>query len=191
MSNRFLYSAALVSGILLGATQGVKAQLLHSRDAKISFTVSAPAKNIVGNSDAVRITIDPRTADLQVAVSVSSFQFSNNYIADTLNEVIRQRFNSYYMESAQYPEVRYLGKIAGSLNYKKEGKYPVRSQGKLRVHGREREATATGWITVQGKKISVEATLTLQPADYGIRIPPYIGNMYFREIVINLKGMLQ
>lgn len=191
MNNRLFYRVALVVVILFATATGIEAQPWRSNNAKISFTVSAPAKNIIGNSEAVHIMIDPRTAELQVEVAVSSFEFSNNYIADTLNTVIRQRFNSYYMESDRYPDVRYVGKISGNRTYKKDGKYPVHTEGKLRMHGREQEAAASGWITVKGKNVAVEATLTVQPASYGIRIPPYIGNMYFREIVISLKGMLQ
>jgi hypothetical protein len=167
-------------------------QVYRNTAAKAIFEVKAPAKTIEGESHSVSININFKSGAVLLKVPVQSFLFHNNFIADTMNEVIRSRFNSYYLESSLFPEVVYSGTLLqpGSLKPVNGKQYTFRSSGKLLLHGVAREVTTEGTLDFRPGSVTVNASITLQPGDYGIRIPSYIGNMYFRQVEIKVRGVL-
>lgn len=181
----------VVAGIHLD--NSVYAQVYKTTKGSGAFSVAAPAKTINADSRQVSIEIDKGKASLRLSVPVASFEFSNNFVSDSMNTVIHERFNSYYMESDKYPDVTYEATIDNNsnINYEKDGSYPIRTRGKLRIHGVEQEMLAEGMVQVSGGEVSVAAKIKVLPADYKIRIPSYIGNMYFREVLIESKATLK
>src|SRR5690606_28189943 len=106
-----------------------------------TFAVSAPAKTIFAESEKIRIHIDDQAGILQLKVPVSSFQFTNNFVSDSMNAIIHERFNHYYMESKRYPYVTYSASMTNnnSVNLEKDGSYPIHTAGTLHIHGVDRE----------------------------------------------------
>jgi polyisoprenoid-binding protein YceI len=194
MKKRNIHIAAITAffcmAFLLPATS--KATAYSTKSAKSTFSVSAPAKTIFGESGTVSIQLDKETGTVRVKVPIKSFGFTNNFILDTMNNLIYSRFNEYYMESGQYPEVVYNAQITNreSINFEKDGVYPIQTKGTLRLHGVEKEITSDGTLTVENKQVTVAAKLVVLPKEFGIRIPFYIGDMYFREVFINVHGTL-
>lgn len=171
----------------------VYAIIYQTNNGEGSFSVSAPAKTISAKSQQVSIQIDSKTAMLRLTVPVKSFQFTSNFMSDSLNNIIYERFNSYYMESSSYQEVAYNAAILNmaGIHFDKEGKYPIQAKGILRIHGVEREVTTEGVINVRGGTVTVEAKIVVLPSQYKIRIPAYIGNLYFREVFIESRAVLK
>lgn len=161
-----------------------------SQPGKISFVVSAPAKQIIGESTTLSIAFRPADNKISVSVPVKSFRFTNNFVSDSLNKIISERFNNHYMESDSYPTVSYEGRIINrdEIDFNQDGQYPVKTKGVLHLHGTAKEVMAEGIVTVKNKRVQLDARLIVKPAEYGIRIPPYIGNIYFREVLIQLNG---
>jgi len=170
-----------------------QAQVYYTKEGTGAFSVSAPAKTINASSRYVSIELDKAEARLLLSVPVASFRFTNNFVSDSANQVIHKRFNSYYMESDKYADVTYMATIenATEINFEKDGNYPIRTSGMLRIHGVDRKVAAQGIVSVQGTEVTVAAKIMVQPLDYGIRIPAYIGNMYFKEVFIETKANLK
>lgn len=185
--------ALFISTIAGAALNNTYAQVYHTSKGTGTFSVSAPAKTINASSQSVVIELDRSAAKLQLSVPVSSFLFTNNFVSDSANEVIHKRFNSYYMESSKYPDVTYQASVVNmnSIDFEKDGRYPIQTKGTLNIHGVQQEVTAGGTVEVKGGKVNITARIKVLPADYKIRIPAYIGQMYFREVFIETTAALQ
>lgn len=178
----------LAGALLYSAT--APGQQYGARLAKATFIVAAPAKEIKGASDSVMLSTDFRKGAFRLRMPLRTFGFSNNFVADSLNAMIGQRFRSYYMEEPQYPFVTYEGKITNITTIKlhRNGRYPIQASGTLTLHGISQPVSASGYITVSGKSVALDAQLTVIPSAFKIRIPPYIGTMYFREVNVQLHA---
>lgn len=162
----------------------VKGQNIKTTTGNISFSVSAPAKTIKGESKTASVVINLKSGAVSVTVPVKSFAFSNNFVSDTLNTLIRERFNHYYLESDRFPDIGFQGKI--TLPGKTKTTEQLVFNGKLTLHGVTRDVEGTAVFTISNGRYAVKALLKVIPAEYNIRIPPYIGYMYFKEVNIEL-----
>jgi polyisoprenoid-binding protein YceI len=167
-----------------------QAQVYNTDNGKAIFKVSAPAKVITGESNSVQIHINFKAGSVSVNVPVSSFIFQNNYVADTMNSIVKKRFNEYYMESTEYPRITYKGKIINinSIKFDRNGVYTLHTKGIMEIHGVNQNVVADALLTVSEGKIKISAQIVIEPAKYKIRIPPYIGYMYFREVTVHVQG---
>jgi len=182
----------LALGNIIFQPTSVSAQQYEMESGKSSFSVSAPAKTIYGESDKVHVQLDHTNGKLKLEVPVKSFRFTNNFMSDTLNDILYHRFNHYYMESTKYPKVIYNARIINNaaISFEQDGTYPIQTKGIATIHGVDQEATAEGVVTVKNGKITVIAKMVVHPTYYKIRIPTYIGGMYFKEVFIKVKGAL-
>jgi len=163
-----------------------------STSADVSFTVRAPAKEISGQNSNALVEIDFRAGTVRAVVNIDSFCFQNNFTSGRMNDIIRQRFREYYMESRQYPVVDFNGKITNlkQVRYKTDGTYPVTISGILTLHGVRKNITAKAILTVQGAQTTIISDFIIEPKAYGIRLPAYIGYMYFEQVHIRISATL-
>lgn len=184
---------ALISAFGTCVPYCTSAQEFQTNQGSATFSVSAPAKTIYSKTEKVQMHADFKDAIFLLKVSINSFEFSNNFVSDSMNALIHERFNNYYLESDQYPFVTYQATITnnGAIQIDNVGSYPIETIGTLSIHGVDREVTAKGMVHVRGGKIEVEAQIVIVPRDYNIRIPDYIGNVYFKEVHIMSKAVLE
>lgn len=168
------------------------AQKSTAAKAVVSFTVRAPAKEISGENDDAWIEINYKSGRVKAGVLVDSFRFQNNFTAEKMNAIIRQRFREYYMESAQHPLIAFEGRIDDlkTIMHKKRGSYPVTMSGYLTIHGIKKHIDIKAVLTVNGAHRSMTADLIVVPKDYNIRLPEYIGYMYFKQVNIKIAVTL-
>ncbi len=192
MKNLIIIYKFLLPAFLILFCYTVQADEYSAKSGQCSFSVNAPAKTIQGKSNDIQIQIDSRTGKVYLTVPIRSFLFSNNFVADSLNSIIYDRFNEYYMESQKFPGVTYDAKITNlnKISFTKNGTYPIKTLGTLNLHGVDQQVTAEGTVTVNEKGITVTTKITVLPQQYKIRLPPYIGNMYFKEVFIDLNAQL-
>ena len=187
------HTSLLFLAILLFPVTYAAAQQYRTETAASFFQVQAPAKMIKGVSETVTVNLDLKQGTVAVKVPVKTFRFENNFVSDSLNHVIRDRFNAYYMESDRFPLITYTGKLqkTGTQDLDKKSSMQFRTEGMLVLHGIERQVTATGSMSLISGEAIVHADITIQPAAWGIRIPSYIGDLYFREVKIEITGTLK
>jgi hypothetical protein len=192
MKNLIIIYKFLLPAFLVLFCYTVQAEEYSAKSGQCSFSVNAPAKTIYGKSNDIQIQIDSKAGKVYLAVPIRSFLFSNNFVADSLNSIIYDRFNEYYMESQKFPRVTYDARITNlnKISFTKNGTYLIKTSGTLNLHGVDQQVSAEGTVTVNEKGITVTTKITVLPQQYKIRLPPYIGNMYFKEVFIDLNAQL-
>lgn len=177
-----------VIGLLLvccvGANQAT-AQTIYLK-GKVGLRVDAPAKEIVAESDKFTLDIH-QDGKFKFSVPVRSFEFSNNFATQPLNEKLKSRFNDFYMESSRYPVIEFTGKIPDFLPGK-NGNYTREGKGFLTTHGVTREVAYTCHISIRNKQVSVQATTEFVPVYFNIPIPSFVSDFYFKKIKIELSA---
>lgn len=139
------------------------------------------------------INIDLKTNKVTVDVPVNSFMFNNNFTLDSINAIIKKRFNEYYMQSDIYPNINYKGTIlnVNEITLQHNGNYTAHTKGILTIHGVSREVVTDVILTIKNNNVTVTSQITIIPTLYGIRIPSYIGEMYFHKVRIIVNGSLK
>lgn len=155
--------------VILGmAAPALHAQKYFTRDGKINFVASTPLETIDATSKGTTAVIDASSGALEFAVLVKGFIFEK--------ALMQEHFNENYIESEKYPKATFKGRIVEStaVNWTKDGTYKVNVQGKLNIHGVEKERTIPAVITVKSGKIMASSSFDVAVADHEIKIPSVV-----------------
>lgn len=154
------------------------AQVYTAKSGRATFFSEAPLENIEAKSQSVQSILNTTTKSIAFIISIRSFQFEK--------DLMKEHFNEKYMESDKFPNATYSGKINDNLDFSQDGKYAVSAIGKITIHGREKEITTPGILTVEKGSISVESDFRLAVADFKIEIP----RLLFRNIADTVEVKL-
>jgi polyisoprenoid-binding protein YceI len=77
------------------------------------------------------------------------------------------------METSRFQYSNFVGKISNitTVNFTKDGEYPVESVGKLTMHGVTKDITVPGKVIVKGGNVVLKANFKIKCSDYQIKIP--------------------
>lgn len=131
-----------------------------TRNGQISFVATNDDDvSAVNNEVASRITTN---GQITFSLLIKSFFFQYAEMQD--------HFNSDYLQSNTYPRSDFKGNITNiqSVNFSKNGIYPVTVQGNLTLHGITKPITVPGTIEVANNKIIAKARFTLLLSDFNI-----------------------
>jgi polyisoprenoid-binding protein YceI len=166
---------------------------LHAQDkyftktGRISFDATSPKspENIVGVNKAVTCVIDTKSGQLQFSLLMKGFEFER--------ALMQEHFNENYVESNLYPKAEFKGAVADPslINFQKDGVYPVTVKGKLTMHGKSRELTTSGKLTVQHGKILLNAVFSEQLSDYGVTVPQIVSDKVSQTVKISVDCTLE
>ena len=172
--NRLLLIAGLVimSGI-------ARAQLYSTADGEISFHSHTFLEDIDAINKKVSAVIDPVRKNIAFSLAVKGFQFKR--------KLMQEHFNENYIESDKYPESTFNGSFTGDFNKDKEGAYPVKVKGNLKIHGVTKTVEYPGILTVKNGTITGVASFKLNPADYNIDIPFIVRDKIEKENTVNVN----
>ena len=83
---------------------------------------------------------------------------------------MQKHFNEEYMESEKYPRAFFNGKITNfnTVNFSKDGKYPVNVSGLMQVHGVNKTMETTGIIEIKGGVPKATAQFVVRLKDFAI-----------------------
>ena len=100
--------------------------------------------------------------DLSFIMLIKDFKFE---MAD-----MQKHFNEEYMESDQFPRAFFNGKITNfnTVNFSKDGKYPVNVSGVMQVHGVNKTLETTGFIEIKGGVPKASAQFEVRLKDFKI-----------------------
>ena len=110
--------------------QAIQAQdKFFTKTGKINFNATAPSspEKIEGVNKAVTCVIDIKTGNMQFAVLMKGFEFER--------ALMEEHFNENYVESSKFPKTEFKGSVSNNatVNYTKDGVYPVKVKGKLEI----------------------------------------------------------
>lgn len=152
----------LIAGFLIISCQSLVAQKNYSTTtAQVHFIAQDDSDIDAVNKAAVcRLQSN---GDLSFIMLIKDFKFE---MAD-----MQKHFNEEYMESEKFPRAFFNGKITNfnTVNFSKDGKYPIKVTGVMQVHGVNKNLETAGIIEINGgvPKASAQFVVTLKDFKIG------------------------
>ena len=147
--------------LFFGLANPLSAQKKFSTNNAIVHFTAADDNDIDAiNKEAVsRLEVN---GDLSFILLVKDFKFEM--------ETMQKHFNSEYLESDQFPRAFFSGKITNinTVNFSKDGKYPIIVTGNMQVHGVNKPIQTNGWIEINNGIVKASAQFAVTLKDFGI-----------------------
>ncbi len=83
---------------------------------------------------------------------------------------MEEHFNEEYIESKKFPRAFFNGQITNikTVDFKKDGRYPINVTGNMQVHGVNKAIQTTGIIEIKNGIPKANAKFTVRLQDFGI-----------------------
>lgn len=157
----------------------LQAQTINVSKGKISFLSDAPLEKIEASTNKIKGIVTLHDQKLAFKLEVSSFQGFNSPLQ-------REHFNENYMQSQQYPDAQFTGKIIEEVDWSKDGVYPVRVKGQLTLKGISAEKIIKGTISIDKGQIRIQSEFGVLLSDYEIKIPKVVFQKIAEEILLTV-----
>ena len=153
-----------------------------TRNGPISFFSSTPLEVIKAINNEVASVINRSSGSVQFIVLIKSFQFRKAAMQDHFN-------GKDYMDSDRYPKAELKGTIANisTVDFTKDGTYPVTVEGTLSMHGVSNKIKVPGNIVVKGSNISTTAVFTIKLVDYKITVPTIVSKKVAEKVEVTVN----
>ncbi len=155
--------------------------LYEVREGTLEFSSNAPKELIHARSVALRGLLDAEKQTFAFRIFINTFEGFNSPLQ-------REHFNENYMESRLYPEATFSGKILDAVDLRRDGTYPVRAKGTLKVHGLAVERIVPGRIVVRGGQVSIESDFIVSLPDHRIKIPRVVFHKLSPDIQVTVRA---
>jgi YceI-like domain len=173
----------LFTVLILFFAEAATAQVLNTKNGKISFRSDAPLELIKASSEEMRGKLDIGRKLFAFTAKITSFKGFNSPLQ-------KEHFNENYMESQIYPEASFAGKIIEDIDLTQDGTYIVRAKGNLTIHGVVQERIIKTELNVKNGNISMKANFTVLLSDHNIAIPKVVHEKLASEIKVEVKADL-
>ncbi len=139
----------------------VQAQKVYSTKAAVVRFVAVDDKDIDATNSKVVSRLEPNG-------KLSFIMLMKDFIFDM--ETMQEHFNEEYVESDKFPRGFFNGQIINikSVNFAKEGKYPILVKGNMQVHGVNKAIQTNGIIEIIKGQPKATAKFTVTLKDFGI-----------------------
>lgn len=170
----------LLAVILAGSTQ-MLAQKYITKNGKISFYSDAPTEKIEAHNNQVSSALDIATGDFVFKVLMKSFQFEK--------ALMQEHFNENYVESDQFPNATFKGKISNlsEIDFAADGQYDAQIEGELTIHGVTQKISETGTFEVKNGVVNGFSKFSVNVNDYNIKIPQAVVTNIAEKIDIKVE----
>lgn len=160
---KMLYPALIAISTLFFVSSVEAQKTYGTRNGQIVF--QSPSDEDV---KAINNEVSSRLQDngaLSFSLLIKGFKFKMAEMQD--------HFNTQYLQSNQFPRADFKGTITNiaSVNFAKDGSYPVKVKGDLTLHGVTRPVSADGNIQVAKGKPLAKASFTIIIKDFGVNAP--------------------
>lgn len=154
----------VISGLVFLTLGNLFAQKYICKDGNVRLYDKTALLTIDGKNNKASSVLDSKTGDLVVQLQVRGFKFPE--------ALLEEHFNENYMQSGTFPKADFKGKIANiaTVNFAKDGEYPIDLVGKLTIHGETRDIKEKGKLVIKGGKVSGESAFPISLANYKVKI---------------------
>ena len=172
-------SALLFIALIAGAVS-LNAQIFMGKHTKVSFFSATALENITAEDSIATMILNGKTGDVMANINCQGFVFPN--------ALMREHFNENYMETSKegpkdangkptYPNkyASFKGKIQETIDYSKDGTYPITMVGTLKIHNVSQPVTLTGTMVIKGKMATIDSKFSVKLVDYKIEVPTAVG----------------
>ena len=160
------------------------AQVYGTNNGNITFNSDAPLELIKASSNEMKGKVDMGKKIFAFTIRISSLNGFNSPLQ-------KEHFNENYMESVQFPNASFSGRIIEDIDLSKDGSYSVRAKGNLTIHGVTQERIIKSDLLVKDGKITLKASFTVLLAEHNILIPKVVHEKLASEIKVEVKADLQ
>lgn len=154
------------------------------KNGSIEFISDAPLELIKASNDKLTGVLNLDDRAFSFSVPIKAFEGFNSSLQ-------RVHFNEDYMETEQYPNSTFKGRIIEEVDLAVPGRYKIRAKGKLNIHGIEIDRIIRCDLDVKSDQIVAEAAFTVFVADHHITIPSILNQKIATEVKVNVKLTLK
>lgn len=173
-----------VIAALLALSTTAPAQRFFTRDAYVKFFSDAKVEDIEAVNKSGTAVLDAATGKMEWKVLVKNFLFEK--------ALMQEHFNENYLESTKYPAATFKGQITNmnEVNLGKDGTYNANVNGKMTIHGVERDVNIAGVIIVGEGVIKIHSDFFVKCADYNVKIEAQKVSNIASEIKVTVAATL-
>ncbi len=157
-------------------------QLYKTTFGKISFVSKAPKETIKAYNSSLAGVLNVETKNFSFKVVMKNFDGFNSPLQ-------REHFHENYMETEEFPEATFVGKIIDPLQ--KDKNHTVRAKGILTIHGVSNEILISIKINTLKVDYAFETNFNVVLEDYKINIPRLVNQKLAKSLNINVNGVLK
>ncbi len=165
------------------AISGLQAQDKYmTRNAKIRFVSEAPLEKIESINSQGASVLDTKTGQIEFSVLMKSFEFEK--------ALMGEHFQEKYVESDKFPKSTFKGTVTdiASVNFGKDGSYPVIYKGSFTLHGVTKDVTGKGSMDIKGGKLIAKSNFNLPIEEYKIEIPSVVKDKIAKEVQVTVDA---
>jgi polyisoprenoid-binding protein YceI len=154
-------------GVILSLSDTyAQSKMFATSNGQTSFYSSTPAEDISAVNKKTQFILNTSTGEMAVLMKMRDFDFPN--------ELMEEHFNENYVESEKYPKATFKGKLDQNIDFSKNGTYDATATGVFTVHGRSKNRTISGKLTVQDDKILLDSAFEVPLVDHDIEVPKIV-----------------
>ncbi|CAG4992525.1 hypothetical protein DYBT9275_00980 [Dyadobacter sp. CECT 9275] len=157
-------------------------QLYSTKTGETSFFSETPLENISAVNKQVLVLLNTANGEIAIKMQQRGFHFPN--------KLMEEHFNENYMETGKYPSAVFTGKIKETVDYSKDGIYPVHADGVLDMHGVRQNRSLKGQMVISGGQIILTSDFDVKLADHQIEVPKLVIAKIAETIAVKNKFIL-
>jgi polyisoprenoid-binding protein YceI len=155
-----------------------------TKNGKVYFKSDAPLELIEAVSTDLKGAIDTEKNTFAFTVSMNSFKGFNSPLQ-------QEHFNENYLETKQFPNATFKGKIIETIDFTKEGTHTIRAKGTLNIHGVAQERIIKSNVTIKNGTLEVSSKFTVLLEEHNITIPKIVNQKIAKEIQVAINTNFQ
>ena len=152
----------------------------YTNSGDVSFKSDAEQELIKATSNKLIGILDVNNGTFVFKVFIRTFTGFNSLMQ-------QEHFNEKYLESEEFPEASFRGKIIEDIDLSISGIYEVRAKGILTIHGIEMERIIKCRTTVKKDVIFIKSNFSVLLSDHSIKIPKVVHEKIAGEISIEVN----
>jgi len=135
---------------------------------KVYSTKTATVRFIAVDDKDIDATNTKAVSRLETNGKMSFIMLMKDFSFDM--ELMQKHFNEEYVESEKFPRGFFNGQITNikSVNFAKDGRYPIVVKGNMQVHGVSKAIQTNGVIVIEKGLPKASAKFTVSLKDFGI-----------------------
>jgi hypothetical protein len=177
------YSLTIILLLILSSLFAQEGKFFSTVSGTINFKSDAPFELIKASSKELVGLLDTDKKTFAFKVKITTFQGFNSALQ-------REHFNENYMESNNFPDASFGGKVIEDIDFTKDGDYSVRAKGNLMVHGITQERIIKVDLNIKQGKINVRSAFSVMLSDHNIPIPKVVKDKLASEIKVDVNAVL-
>lgn len=167
--------------LFMAFTLAADAQIFLTRSGNISFFSKTPLEDIKAVNNQASAAVDITKKNIAFNCLLKGFRFPK--------ALMQEHFNENYAESDKYPQASFTGSFTTDADLTKNGTYPVRVSGELKLHGVTKKITVPATIEVKDEELIAKANFSVDPADFKIEIPSLVRDKIEKQIAVSVNAV--